>query len=879
MEYRGVNELRTMFEDFFVSKEHYPRGSFSLVPEKDKSLLLVNSGMAPLKPYFSGAETPPSKRMTTCQKCIRTGDIDNVGRTDRHATFFEMLGNFSFGDYFKREAIQWGWEFATQVLGMPEDKLWATIYEEDDEAFDLWREVVDMPAEKIVRLGKEDNFWEIGTGPCGPCSEVYFDRGEERGCGKEDCRPGCDCDRYLEFWNYVFTQFDKQEDGSYVPLAHPNIDTGMGLERLACIMQDVDSIYAIDTIRAILDEVVRITGREYREGAGEDDVSIRVITDHVRAVSFMIADGIMPSNEGRGYVLRRLLRRAARHGRLLGLRQPFLADLSATVVETSRSAYPELEERHDHIRKIISVEEEKFAKTIDQGSDILDEYIAENAKSGSGELTGEQLFKLYDTYGFPPELTREIAEEKGCTVDEEGFYRRMDEQRDMARAARKVDDGNGWSENEEAYTAFPDTAFVGYEQKSIAANILGLIRHGRHVDSLEEGEEGVVVLDRTPFYAEGGGQIGDRGRIETADARAEVLDTVHIKQVHAHKVRVEAGSLSVGETQVSIDELRRNATARNHTATHLLHKALKQVLGAHVEQSGSYVMPDLLRFDFTHYESLSQAQIQEIEDIVNREILAFKQVQKQIMSIVEARQLGAVALFGEKYGETVRVISIPEFSAELCGGTHVDNTGQIGSIRITSEGSVAAGIRRIEAVTGAAVSVLLRSEQELVREMADALKANRNDIVHKAEQLMEETRSLRKELDSSKRAAAVSSLDDMIQNAEIIGDVKLILGATGPASVEELRVLSDEIRQREKRAIAVLAAQKDEGASLIVSVADALMDEGYHAGKMIKDIARAAGGGGGGKANMAQAGIGDFSRIDEAFAEAKRLIANGAESQ
>lgn len=879
MEYRGVNELRTMFEDFFVSKEHYPRGSFSLVPEKDKSLLLVNSGMAPLKPYFSGAETPPSKRMTTCQKCIRTGDIDNVGRTDRHATFFEMLGNFSFGDYFKREAIQWGWEFVTQVLGMPEDKLWATIYEEDDEAFDLWREVVDMPAEKIVRLGKEDNFWEIGTGPCGPCSEVYFDRGEERGCGKEDCRPGCDCDRYLEFWNYVFTQFDKQEDGSYVPLAHPNIDTGMGLERLACIMQDVDSIYAIDTIRAILDEVVRITGREYKEGAGEDDVSIRVITDHVRAVSFMIADGIMPSNEGRGYVLRRLLRRAARHGRLLGLQQPFLADLSATVVETSKSAYPELEERHDHIRKIISVEEEKFAKTIDQGSEILDEYIAENAKSGSGELTGEQLFKLYDTYGFPPELTREIAEEKGCTVDEEGFYRRMDEQRDMARAARKVDDGNGWSENEEAYTAFPDTAFVGYEQKSIVANILGLIRRGRPVDSLEEGEEGMVVLDRTPFYAEGGGQIGDRGRIETAGARAEVLDTVHIKQVHAHKVRVEAGSLSVGGAQVSIDELRRNATARNHTATHLLHKALKQVLGAHVEQSGSYVMPDLLRFDFTHYESLSQAQIQEIEDIVNREILAFKQVQKQIMSIAEARQLGAVALFGEKYGEIVRVISIPEFSAELCGGTHVDNTGQIGSIRITSEGSVAAGIRRIEAVTGAAVSVLLRSEQELVREMADTLKANRNDILHKAEQLMEETRSLRKELDSSKRAAAVSSLDDMIQSAEIIGDVKLILGAIGPASVEELRALSDEIRQREKRAIAVLAAQKDEGASLIVSVADALMDEGYHAGKMIKDIARAAGGGGGGKANMAQAGIGDFSRIDEAFAEAKRLIGSGAGSQ
>lgn len=878
MEYRGVNELRKMFEDFFVSKDHFPRGSFSLIPEKDKSLLLINSGMAPLKPYFSGAETPPKKRMTTCQKCIRTGDIDNVGKTDRHATFFEMLGNFSFGDYFKREAIQWGWEFITEILGMPEDKLWATIYEEDDEAFDLWREVVNMPAEKIVRLGKEDNFWEIGTGPCGPCSEVYFDRGEAYGCGKESCQPGCDCDRYLEFWNYVFTQFDKQEDGTYVPLAHPNIDTGMGLERLACIMQHVDSIYAIDTIRAILDEVVRLSGKEYQEGDGPFDVSLRVVTDHVRAVSFMIADGIMPSNEGRGYVLRRLLRRAARHGRLLGLHNPFLADLAKIVVKTSSLAYPELAVRFEHVHKIISIEEEKFAKTIDQGSEILEGYISDNIDNGLNELTGEQLFKLYDTYGFPPELTKEIALEHGCSVDEEGFYERMKEQKEQARAARKIDDENGWSENDAVYAAFAETEFLGYDHTAADCRVLGIVRQGRSVETLTAGEEAYVILDRTPFYAEGGGQVGDVGLLEAEDAKAEVLDTLHIKHVHAHKVRMLSGSFNAGECiHAKVDPFARNATARNHTATHLLHKALRQVLGAHVEQAGSYVMPDILRFDFTHYESLSIEQIDEIERIINKEILQFKKVSKQMMSIDEAKEMGAVALFGEKYGDTVRVVTIPEFSSELCGGIHVDNTGQIGAIRILSENSVAAGIRRIEAITGHVISTRLRSEQAFIKEMTEALKTNRSNAIQRIEHLHEDIRVLKKEIDDYKRTSASSYVENMLHEALSMGGAVLVTGVVSDATIEELRSFADEIKQKEKRSIAVLATSLQDGkSSLIVSVSDELLEEGYHAGKWVKEIASAAGGGGGGKANMAQAGIADAMKIPVAFEEAKRLFIEAA---
>ncbi len=873
MEYTGVNELRKKFEDFFVSKDHYPRGSFSLVPEKDKSLLLINSGMAPLKPYFSGAETPPKKRMTTCQKCIRTGDIDNVGRTARHATFFEMLGNFSFGDYFKREAIQWGWEFITGVLEMPKEKLWATIYEEDDEAHDLWREVVDMPEERIVRLGKADNFWEIGTGPCGPCSEVYFDRGPEFGCGKEDCKPGCDCDRYLEFWNYVFTQFDRQADGSYVPLAHPNIDTGMGLERLACIMQNVDSIYAIDTMRAILDEVVRLSGVAYHDGEALTDVSIRVITDHIRTVSFMIADGILPSNEGRGYVLRRLLRRAARHGRLLGLHQSFLAELSQKVVDTSSKAYPELFLRKDYIQKIISVEEEKFARTIDQGTEILDEHLRQLKEVGKSEVSGEQLFKLYDTFGFPLELTREIAAEAGCTVDEAGFSARMEEQREMARAARKTDEGEGWIDDGGLFSSFAATKFVGYTQYEAPVQVLGLLQGKKKIAQLQEGDEGRVILDQTPFYAEGGGQTGDRGLLVADHVRAEILDTIKVKDIYVHKVRVLSGELSQGDLlQAQIHKSRRHATARNHTATHLLHKALKMTLGNHVEQAGSYVTPELLRFDFTHFEPISGQQLQEVEDIVNREILEFKDVQWETMPIREAEKRGAVALFGEKYGDTVRVITVPDFSMELCGGTHVSNTGQIGSIRILSENGVAAGVRRIEAVTGAGVSQWLRKQQELVHEIADSIKTNPSGIVKKAENMADEIRKLKKELEQSKMAAAGSKLEEMIAQSVTVGNIRLISGVLENASIDDLRSLSDQIKEQHRSVILVLAAVQGEKASLMVSVADDLLGKGFHAGAMIKEIAKAAGGSGGGKADMAQAGIKDPSCIPLAFTRAKELL-------
>ncbi len=873
MRYTGVNELRKKFEDFFVSKDHYPRGSFSLVPEKDKSLLLINSGMAPLKPYFSGAETPPKKRMTTCQKCIRTGDIDNVGRTARHATFFEMLGNFSFGDYFKREAILWGWEFITKVLEMPKDKLWATIYEEDDEAHDLWRELVDMPEERIVRLGKEDNFWEIGTGPCGPCSEVYFDRGPEFGCGKEDCKPGCDCDRYLEFWNYVFTQFDRQEDGSYVPLAHPNIDTGMGLERLACIMQNVDSIYAIDTMRTILDEVVRISGVAYHDGEAASDVSIRVITDHVRTISFMIADGILPSNEGRGYVLRRLLRRAARHGRLLGLHQPFLAALSAKVGETSATAYPELSQRSDYIRKIIAVEEDKFARTIDQGSEILEDHLRQICENGGRELTGEQVFKLYDTFGFPLELTREIALEAGCSVDEAGFNARMDEQREMARAARKADDSEGWTDDASVFNSFPPTEFTGYTMDSCDVRILGLIQGKKRIHQLEEGDEARVILDRTPFYAEGGGQTGDRGRLIADHVLAEVLDTSKVKDIYVHKVRILSGELSEGDlVRGEIDRIRRHATARNHTATHLLHKALKMTVGNHVEQAGSYVTPDLLRFDFTHFEPIPVEKLLEIEDIINNEILQFKDVQWETMSIREAEKRGAVALFGEKYGDTVRVITVPDFSMELCGGTHVANTGQIGSIRILSESGVAAGVRRIEAATGAGVALWLRKQQELIHEVADSLKTNPTGILKKAENMTEEIRKLKKELEATKLAAVQSGMDEMIARARSFNGVRLINGTLENATINDLRSLSDQIKGREKAVILVLAAVQEAKATLMVSISDDLLDRGYHAGTMIKEIAAAAGGSGGGKADMAQAGIQDPSRIQAAFLRAEQLL-------
>ena len=877
MKYLGVNEIRKMFLEFWESKGCLAHESYSLVPQNDKSLLLIAAGMAPLKPYFAGTEEPPRHRMTTCQKCIRTNDIDNVGHTARHATFFEMLGNFSFGDYFKRESLTWGWEFVTgeQWLAIPKEKIWATVFQDDDEAFEIWRDEIGLPEERIVRLGKDDNFWEIGTGPCGPCSEIYYDRGPEYGCGKPDCKPGCDCDRYMEFWNHVFTQFDRQEDGSYLELEHKNIDTGMGLERMACIMQGVDSIYSVDTMQAILQEVCRMAGKTYSGGASRDDVSIRIITDHIRAVSFMICDGILPSNEGRGYILRRLLRRAARHGRLLGIKGTFLKDLCSKVFETSGEAYPDLIERADYIRKIIGIEEDKFAATIDQGQSILDGYIQEAKASGLKLISGEHSFRLYDTYGFPIELTKEIAEDAGLDVDEEGFTACMNAQKEQARAARKAEDNAGWLDETVMYHDFPPTEFTGYDSLAGEARVIGIVKGMSQLDFAPEGTEVRVILDRTPFYGEGGGQTGDTGVIEAAGKfSAAVTNTTKVSGVYVHHVSVTKGQIRVGDyVTVCVDEKRRHAIARNHTATHLLQKALRIVLGDHVEQAGSLVTEEELRFDFTHFEAISKEDLQTVEDIVNSEILKFTSVETRVMPIEEAKNLGAMMLFGEKYGDTVRVVNVPDFSLEFCGGTHVANIGQIGAIRILSESGVAAGVRRIEAITGSRVGMELAKEQDLVAQVADALKTTSGNLLRRAETLAEENRALKKELEELKKAGMDSGISELIANAKVFGDAKLITKTFDGATIDDLRGLSDSIKKDQKGIVMVFASVNGPKATLMVSVTDDLVGRGYHAGNMIKEIAKAAGGGGGGKADMAQAGAKDISKLSDAFTVAEKLMA------
>ncbi|HML37330.1 MAG TPA: alanine--tRNA ligase [Bacillota bacterium] len=873
MEKIGLNELRSMFQEFYQGKDHYARKSFSLIPEKDKSLLIINSGMAPLKPYFAGLETPPSKRMTTCQKCIRTGDIENVGYTARHGTFFEMLGSFSFGDYFKVESLTWGWEFITQVLKMPEDKLWATIYEEDQEAHDIWRDVIGLPEERIVPLGKDDNFWEIGTGPCGPCSEIYFDRGEKYGCGKPDCKPGCDCDRYVEFWNHVFTQFNRDEAGNYTPLSHPNIDTGMGLERLACIMQDVDSIFNVDTIQYILKAIVKLSGVPYQNGEAKTDVSIRIITDHIRSVTFMIADGILPSNEGRGYVLRRLLRRAARHGKLLGIQGAFLADLSEKVIEVSGSAYPELSERREYIHKILSVEEDKFSSTIDQGTSIISDYVKELKAAGKTVLSGDKVFKLYDTYGFPLELTQEILEENGCTADVEGFNENMLHQKEQARAARKAEEDEGWSDDAVLFIGQEPTEFTGYDTLSSTAGVKGLFRDRQPVSKLAEGETGILLLDKTPFYAESGGQASDIGTILGKNGTSDVLSVSKAKGFFAHKITVKQGGIQTGEeVTAQVSAPNRNNTARNHTATHILHKALREVLGAHVEQAGSNVTSEGLRFDFTHFEAISKDDLQKIESIVNEKIDCFLPVKTEIMSIEDAMKTGAMALFGEKYGDTVRVISVGDYSTELCGGTHITNSGQIGAFRILSENGVAAGVRRIEAVTGAGLYRKLRAEEDLVHSAAEALKTNVSGLISRIASVSEELKATKKELEDLKKQSMSSGLNDMITNAKEINGVRLITNSFKDVDINELRGLSDEIKAENKGVIIVFAAENSGKVTFMVSVSDDLLERGYHAGNMIKKIAAAAGGGGGGKADMAQAGAKDPSRIKEALDLAATLI-------
>ncbi len=868
MEKIGLNELRDMFRDFFVSKGHYAGGSAPLIPRNDKSLLIINSGMAPLKPYFAGVETPPARRMTTCQKCIRTNDIENVGKTARHGTFFEMLGNFSFGDYFKNESLHWGWEFITEWLHMPTEKLWATIYEDDDQAFEIWKEI-GMPEERIVRLGKDDNFWEIGLGPCGPCSEIYFDRGEEYGCGDPDCKPGCDCDRYMEFWNHVFTQFSREEDGTYSDLAHPNIDTGMGLERLACLMQGVDSIYDVDTVRHILDSITELAGVDYQAGNHKVDVSIRIITDHLRSMVFMIGDGVLPSNEGRGYILRRLIRRAARHGRLLGITdENFLSKQADKVIEVSGGAYSELVEKQDYIKKIIRIEEEQFAKTLDKGMNILEKYMADMDEAKDEVLDGERAFKLYDTYGFPVEVTAEILEENGKSLDMDGFNENMQKQKDLARAGQRNTDEDAWRDASE-YSNLPPTVFTGYTAEAGEATV-------QYVGDYDKDRK-FIILDTTPFYATSGGQVYDEGIIKSAADSVKVVDVVKENGIFLHVIDADDAGAAMqfkagDKVEAVIDAARRHRIARGHSATHLVQQALRDVLGEHVMQAGSYVDDKYLRFDFNHFQAMSAEEIQKVEDIVNEKIDLFLPIEMREMPIEEAKELGAMALFGEKYGDIVRVVSMGDYSVEFCGGTHLDSTGKIGAIKITGEFGVASGVRRIEAVTGTNVVKFLEEKEAVMAEAASVLKTKPADIARRAAQVVADNKDLENTIKALKSDEISGAIDDIIGSAAQIGDVKLITRRFDDTDTDQLRNISDAVKEKTEGVIMVFAAVNGEKVTFIASVTDDLVGKGYHAGKIIKEVAAAAGGGGGGKANMAQAGAKDASKIDAAFEKAVEII-------
>ena len=872
MESMGLNEIRKNFLDFFESKGHYVGKSASLIPKNDKSILIINSGMAPLKPYFAGIETPPKKRMTTCQKCIRTGDIDNVGKTARHGTFFEMCGNFSFGDYFKKESLTWGVEFLTTVLKFPMDKLWATVYLDDEQAIEIWKSL-GMDESHIVRLGKEDNFWEIGLGPCGPDSEIFYDRGEEYGCGKPDCKPGCDCDRFIEVWNHVFTQFSKEEDGSYSNLPHPNIDTGMGLERMACVMQGTDSIFDVDTIRHILNGVVEKSGVKYEDGKAETDISIRIITDHLRAMTFMIADGIMPSNEGRGYVLRRLLRRAARHGRILGIKGSFLVELSNKVIEVSGEAYPELVEKKDYIQKIIQVEEENFAQTIDKGEEIIAEYLEELKKNNEKVLPGDKAFKLYDTYGFPLELTEEILEKEGISVDEDGFKKNMQDQKELARKNRKSSEEDGWDEKKFDLD-FDKTNFIGYTSLKGEGIVKAIITEDGLKDLAKSGEKVQLILDQTPFYAEMGGQVDDNGIMLTSSNSilGKVVRVTKTDGYFYHTIEL-SNDVKVGDGIFSIVNItKRNAIRRNHTATHLLQKALRETLGTHVEQSGSMVNDNILRFDFSHFQAMTKEELNKVESIVNQKILEFMPVITKEMSIEEAKKTGAMQLFGEKYGSVVRVVNAGDWSIEFCGGTHVDNTGEIGSFKILSEGGVAAGVRRIEATTGTGVlNEALKYENEVLS-ASEILKVSKSALVDKVKSQQEELNALKKELESLKNASLSGDIDELITNAKMINGVKLITKQFKDFSINDLRNLSDQIKAKTNNCAMIFSNETDGKLTFLVSLSDDVVEKGNHAGNIVKQIATLCGGGGGGKADMAQAGAKDLSKIDEAFKLAETLI-------
>ncbi len=874
MEKLSSNEIRKRFLDFFRSKGHTVLPSFPLVPQKDKSLLLVNSGMAPLKSYFAGLEEPPNVRMATSQKCIRTGDIEIVGETARHATFFEMLGNFSFGDYFKEKSIVWGWEFVIEHLNLPVDKLWITIYLEDDEAFEIWNKKIGVPEDRIIRLGKADNFWEIGVGPSGPCTELYFDRGKEYGCGHKDCKPGCECDRHVEFWNHVFSQFHRDEDGNYTPLPNPNIDTGMGLERMACIMQGVDSIFEIDIIKPILDSVCEITNTEYKKDS-ETDMSIRIITDHVRSISFMIGDGILPSNEGRGYILRRLLRRAARHGKLLGVHEAFLYKLVHKVCENYKEIYNELTEKRSYIEKVVQVEEERFMETIDQGMDILNDYIEELLNTNEKILSGANAFRLYDTYGFPLDLTKEILEEKGLDLNEEGFEREMEKQRKRAREARAGMETEGWEDD--VFSKLDKdicTDFEGYSKLESEGEIIAIVDEGNITDSGGVGDEVVIVLDKTVFYGESGGQVGDVGILFNETAKARVLDTKEgpRDQVH-HIVKIDEGKFNTGDiVRTRIDSSLRRNTARNHTATHILHRALKQVLGEHVQQAGSLVAPERLRFDFTHFEGVTDEQITAIEETANEQILNGLDVIAFETSMDEAEDMGAEALFGEKYGEQVRIVKIGDYSTELCGGTHVNNSSEIGMLIILGEGGVAAGVRRIEAITGPEAYKYMQNNRQTIKQIADTLNVQAQNAIQRVSDLVDETREKDKEIDRLKGQLASGFTDELLDNVQSINGVDTIIQSIDGHDMDDLRKVGDVLKQKLGSGVVILASNDNNRVYFTAMATEDALAEGIHCGNLIREAAKVTGGGGGGRPDMAQAGGKNPNKIEDALSVAKEIL-------
>ncbi len=874
MERLGLNEIRERYLSFFESKGHLRLDSFPLIPQNDDSLLLINAGMAPLKPYFLGKEIPPRNRVTTCQKCIRTPDIERVGKTARHGTFFEMLGNFSFGDYFKHEATAWAWEFITEDLKLPKDKLWVTVYEDDDEAIDIWTKEVGVDISRIKRMGKEDNFWEIGTGPCGPCSEIYFDRGEAAGCGKPDCAVGCDCDRFVEFWNLVFTQFDKDENGNYNRLAKPNIDTGMGLERIAAIMQGVQNLFEDDTVRNIILEISKLAGGNNGENE-KSDVSLRVITDHIRSTTFLVCDGVGPSNEGRGYVLRRLLRRAARHGRLLGIKGNFLSVIADTVINESKNAYPQLEAKRDYIKKVIQIEEARFSETIDSGLSILEEYIAELENKGEKLLSGSDAFRLYDTYGFPIDLTAEILTERGLDVDMDAFTQCMNEQKTRSREGRNVGDEAAWSED--VYMQIGKTVtseFVGYENESTEGKVIAIVKDNEIVNSLSDGENGVVILDKTAIYGESGGQKGDKGVITAEGVKLVVNDAKKLGDGKIlHFADVVEGSVSVGDSVVSsYDKERRMHTARNHSTTHLLQKALQEVLGSHIEQAGSFVDDKRLRFDFTHFEAISKEDLKKVESKVNDAIMASYDIDIKVMPVDEAKKLGAMALFGEKYGETVRVVNMGGYSIEFCGGTHLTNTAQAGLFKILSEGGVAAGVRRIEATTGYGVLEYIAEKDETIEHVAEVLKTNVTDVVGKAESITNEYKNLQKSLEEVKTKMAQAAANDLLTSIKHVGEIDVLTAQLGGVSADELKLLTDKMKEKCECGVAVLASVDGDKITFVAAATKAAIAKGAHAGNIIKEITKVCDGRGGGKPDMAQGGGKIVSKVDDALAMVDDII-------